>query len=474
MASVVETGIVGLVDSAVAVVIRAAHGDLGVGVVIDGQAAVGSPDTALDDDGNGTEHDAGIDDIGLETGVLVLEGAVHGVVLDEVHALDGILAGLLAGQGDDIGLVAVGHGLDRADRAGVVGAVVVELVHQVEGHAVAAELPDAGTGTVDLVRGVLQVAAVGVGGDTVVVAASEDELLVLAGLEQGAEILDSLIHAGGSGLVEAELAGVDDGFAGRDALLVVTIGVGGVHIGEFLGDGLVAGQTCVLPVLAHGSGPEGDAGLETEGGPLGGAVVAGAAGVRQEIGRLVQFGEDEVPGLLLGAAGDVQFRALAAVVLVVQRFGHDRNAAIDADGSEIVVGPDELGFAQERVVGLLGDDVVLLGLADGLDEEVDVADVGVVPVAVHAAGIAAATGGLIGVGSVLLAFRESAHRNGLVQRRHQTVQTGLGGGEVRRGHLGQVAFEVVEDLVAGGQAEDDRSAENIGKYLFHMLHFVRS
>ena len=289
----------------------------------------------------------------------------------------------------------------------------------------------------DLEGRVLQVDAVGVRAHAVLVALSEDEFAVLAGEEQIGVVGDGLFDRSRTGLVKVEGRIGDDLLGGGDALVIVTVGPFGFHQGQLLLNGLVIGRDGgVVPILALGSGPEGDAALEAEGGVLGSAILAALPLVGEKLDGFVQFAQDEIPGLLLLGTGDVQADILIVGTLefIVQGFGHDRNAAIDADIGEIVVRADEVGLTLEGVVFGVGHDLVLLGFLERLEEHVDVTDVGVIPdaavVGEDTAGIGTAGIGVVGDDRLLVHFGERTHRKVRVQAGHQAVKTGSGAGQV--------------------------------------------
>ena len=357
-------------------------------------------------------------------------------------------------------------GLHRTVHAGAVGVVVVIDVHQVGGDGVVAPRLVGGR-LVRLVRGIGDVEGVVGVGLAVLVALAEDEFAVLTLQEEVGEVLLGGRHRRGRASVEGEIAGIHDGLAGLDALGVIGVRIGGFHVGELLLHGFVVGRDRLLvPVLADGCGVEGDAGLKSEGGPPGGAVFPVLAGFGQQRGGLVELRDHEIPGLLLGAARDIEPFVLVAVIILVERFGDDGHAAVAPYHREIAVCAGEDRFAEHSVARSLVDGVLLQGHVHQLDEVVDRTYLRVVPETGHVDVVVGALG-VGGQGRVHVLGVERIHRDGGVHIGEKLLQTGLARSHVRLGHSGEVSLQAVEQLVAGAQAEAEDDGQGIFEYLFH-------
>lgn len=225
------------------------------------------------------------------------------------------------------------------------------------------------------------------------------------------------------------------------------------HVGQpVLDSRVIAGDWSIVPILGNGCCEEGDTGFHGIGSILGGTIDTVAAGSGKQIGRFFELLDDEVPGILLRASRNEQAAdILAAVVVVIERFGDDRNAAIGADHAEIDIAADEVGLA-EHGIAQIGADGTLVECRLNLREKlVDRTDVGITPVA----GTADTVGSAMGIGCIQRILVERAERivrDIAVCGSQQADETCLAGGEVVFAHLREIAFKTVEKGVAGDLA----------------------
>ena len=164
------------------------------------------------------------------------------------------------------------------------------------------------------------------------------------------------------------------------------------------------------------------------------------------MGRIVQFGDHEIPGLLLGAA-----RAEGRFVdaFAGERLRHDGDAAVAADHGEITVGTRENGFAQHPVTGLLIDHRRTHGLVELRDETIDPPDLRVIPESVHIDGVVIALR-IRGQHRVLVPGIERVHGDDVVNLQQSLLQTGRCQENI-----------VLGPLLAGGQAKDQDDGESM-------------
>ena len=281
-----------------------------------------------------------------------------------------------------------------------------------------------------LLRRIPEVETVGGSRDTRLITLSEDEFRILSCKKQIVQVVRSLGDIGGRPAVERELTGIDDRLAGLDTLLVISVRVGRLHVGQFFRNGLVIIlKSRAIPVFAHRRGVERDAGLESERRPFRRAIGTVIPGSGKQGDRLVEFRNDEIPGFLLRASRNIQAQILAPVILVIQRFGDNRNTAERSDRREIHIGADEKGFPHHGISGFLTDHFIFQGFIQLLDQHIDRADLRETPVGSHIDGI----GAPMRVGSVhggLVKDTESIHRNLVVGIGKQPLQTGNSGDHI--------------------------------------------
>ena len=274
--------------------------------------------------------------------------------------------------------------------------------------------------------------------------------------------------------MESEPAAADDVLTGLDALVIISVGITGLHVGLLRCNCLVRILDTALgiPVLADGCSVEGGAGLHAEGGILVGAIRGGRVGT-EVVGRSLELTEDEIPGLLLGSAlGECEQLLVAGTVIVlVQRLCDDGNATEVADHHEIAVRTDEtclcdIGLGHFRGYGPhLGrcsrrlDEVVYRTDGTPVPEGLDAVH-SIIRVGVEAVVTAVAVGR---IQRVLVLISASVHGDIGVHLCKEHLDTGFGGSHVLAGHLGQVTLETVKEFLAGGQRQGEGC--KCGKYV---------
>ncbi len=438
-------------------------------VRIESRLSLRIDDSALDDDLDPAEVAAGIHHPCFETGILVGERIFKSVVLNIIHRR--IEGRRRLGDQGHIGIfLPVLTGFDCSVLPCAARTVVVESIHHVQGDRVSSPLPSCAAG-MRLLRRIPEVETVGGSRNTRLVTPSEDEFRILSCKKQVVQVVRSLGDIGRSPAVERELTGIHDRLAGLDTLLVISVRVGRLHVGQFFRDGLIfIPKSRAIPVFTHRRGVERDAGLKSERRPFRRAVGAVIPGSGKQGDRLVEFRNDEIPGFLLRASRNIQAQILAPVILLIQRFGDNRHTAERSDGSEIHIGADEKGFPHHGISGFLTDHIIFQGFIQLLDQHIDRADLGKTPVRSHINGISAS----MRIGSVhggLVKDTESIHRDLVVGIGKQPLQTGNSGDHIFLRHPGEVSFEVVKELVARNEKQAEADDRSIFEEFVHGVHY---